>query len=135
MAAALTQWVMRTQAGWIVRPGDGATVAVASAVIGGSLAALWRLLQVTITNSIDPVATLWDATQLRDRRLTGCAYEQNQRRQLLRGLSRRGADPARHAAHHHGRRRRALRRALRAALCGAILGRLRAGDRLPTRPG
>src|SRR5262249_23745474 len=33
----------------------------------------WRLLQVTITNSIDPVATLWDATQLRDRCPPGCA--------------------------------------------------------------
>ncbi len=51
---------------------------------------------------------------------------QDQSRQFLRGLPPRPANPPRHAAHRHARRRGALQRPVRAALCRAVVRCLRA---------
>ena len=98
------------------------------------------------------------ATQLRDWKPAGCrssvrtaldalpgrfmptastsrAMSKTGSREFLRGLPHRPGDQARHPAHHHGGRRRALQRPVRPALCGAVLGRVRACGRLSARAG
>src|SRR6266545_3752281 len=143
MAMALTQWVSRTQNGWMTGPAGPAGISARSWVASIDMAcfcdyAIYSKLPeadrsrscAAPLNYVNKAAPDAPARMLRRTNSGGETHVEDRCRQFLRRFPHRPSDQACHASHDHRGRRGALQWSVRPAFCGPVLRCLRARDRL-----